>query len=402
MKILFISISSIPDVNLRSISLELLREFQRQGHEICILCAQENSGTGPTYLSEEEGFKIVRVRIGANKKANLLQKGITTVIEPYQYIRAIQRFYGEVKFDLVLFPTPPITQVKAVEFVKKRDQAQSYLLLKDIFPQNAVDLGMMKTAGVKGLVYRHFRRVEKSLYRAADHIGCMSQANVEYLLRHNPEIDSKKVEVCPNSIRVRDMSIDPETRRQIRDKYGIPQDKKVFVYGGNLGRPQGIPFILECMKAAQDLDTFFFLLIGDGTEYGKIEEYVRTSAQANLKLLKKLPREEYDSMVGACDVGLIFLDHRFSIPNFPSRLLAYMQAKIPVLACTDKSTDIGKAIMEGGFGWWCESNDSFGFKEMVGRIASADLSEMGQKAFEYAKDQYDVEKSCRTILKWFE
>ena len=157
MKILFISISSIPDVNLRSISLELLREFQRQGHEICILCAQENSGAGPTYLSEEEGFKIVRVRIGANKKANLLQKGITTVIEPYQYIRAIQRFYGEVKFDLVLFPTPPITQVKAVEFVKKRDQAQSYLLLKDIFPQNAVDLGMMKTAGVKGLVYRHFR-----------------------------------------------------------------------------------------------------------------------------------------------------------------------------------------------------------------------------------------------------
>ena len=64
----------------------------------------------------------------------------------------------------------------------------------------------------------------------------------------------------------------------------------------------------------------------------------------------------------------IFLDHRFTIPNFPSRLLGYMQAKLPVLACTDKNTDIGKVVVEGGFGWWCESNDVGEFGRVVERV----------------------------------
>ena len=86
----------------------------------------------------------------------------------------------------------------------------------------------------------------------------------------------------------------------------------------------------------------FFLIVGDGTEFAKIEAYVNEDKPSNVKLMKRLPKEDYDKMVGACDVGMIFLDHRFTIPNFPSRLLSYMQAKIPVLACTDVNTDIGK------------------------------------------------------------
>lgn len=83
----------------------------------------------------------------------------------------------------------------------------------------------------------------------------MSQANVDYVIKHNPEI----VEVCPNSVEVVDMSVDEETRREIRNKYSIPLDKKVFVYGGNLGKPQGIDFMIECLKSqAKNADVYFF------------------------------------------------------------------------------------------------------------------------------------------------
>ena len=131
----------------------------------------------------------------------------------------------------------------------------------------------------------------------------------------------------------------------------------MFVYGGNLGKPQGIPFLIECMQKCSCLKEAYFLVVGDGTEYGVIEDYVRRSGQQNLKLMRRLPKEDYDSMVGACDVGLIFLDHRFTIPNFPSRILSYMQAKVPVLAATDTSSDMGKMIEDARFGWWVESND---------------------------------------------
>ena len=163
-----------------------------------------------------------------------------------------------------------------------------------------------------------------------------------FRIKNNPEITADKVEICPNCIDVQDMNFDEQERIEMRDKYGIPQNKKVFVYGGNLGKPQGIAFVIECLKLQERNQNAFFLIVGDGTDYGKLEEYFKEAKPSNMKLMKQLPKDDYDRMITACDVGLIFLDHRFTIPNFPSRLLSYMQAGLPVLACTDPNTDIGK------------------------------------------------------------
>ena len=274
-----------------------------------------------------------------------------------------------------------------------------YLLLKDIFPQNAVDIGMMSTTRLKGLLYQHFRNQEKKLYRVSDSIGCMSPANVDYVVKHNPEMNPDIVEVCPNSIEVIDKSVDEETRKQIRNKYEIPLDKKVFVYGGNLGKPQGIPFLIECLRKCSEIEEVFFLIVGDGTEYGLLEDFEENEKPKNVKLLKRLPKEDYDTMVGACDVGMIFLDHRFTIPNFPSRLLSYMQAKLPVLAVTDSNTDIGKVITEGGFGWWCESNSIKAFSEIIGLISDINLEEYSQRAYEFLIKNYTTERGYEIIMK---
>ena len=398
MNVLFISISSLPHVSEHGISLDLIHEFRRQGHNMYIICALEKRDNQETYIAEEDGCKILRVKIGNNKRANIIEKGLTTVLLPKKYIAAIKKYYSDVKFDLVLYPTPPVTQVETVEYIKKRDGAKSYLLLKDIFPQNAVDIGMMSKSGIKGFLYRHFRRTEKRLYKVSDYIGCMSQANVDYVIKHNPEVDPNKIEVCPNSIEVIDKSVDEKSRVEIRRKYGIPLDKKIFVYGGNLGKPQDIPFIIECMKASSSIEEAFFVIVGDGSEYGKLEEYVKSANQSNLRLMQRLPKEDYDTLVGACDVGLIFLDHRFTIPNFPSRLLGYMQAKIPVLAVTDPNTDIGKVIVDGGFGWWCESNDSNKFATIVEEILMTIGSYSFIDEYLFLKSNYSVSSVYKTIL----
>ena len=399
MKVLFLSISALPHVSEHSISLDLLHEFKRNGHEIYIVAGLEKKDSRETFLAEEAGCHILRVKIGNNKKANIITKGITTLMLPKLYISAIKKYFSDVRFDLVLYPTPPITHYETVKFIKKRDGARSYLMLKDIFPQNAVDIGMMSKSGVKGVLYKLFRKKEKKLYALSDRIGCMSQANVDYVLKHNPEIDPTKVEICANSIEPQDMRVSAEERAALREKYGIPQDKRVLVYGGNLGRPQGIPFLIDCLRAEKENADAFFLVVGDGTEYAKLEAFVNEEKPANMKLLKRLPKEDYDRLVAACDVGLIFLDHRFTIPNFPSRLLAYMQAGLPVLAATDPNTDIGKVIVEGGFGWWCESNDVSAFRAAVGDALAADLSAVKEKEIAYLYEHYTVETAYKTIVK---
>ena len=402
MRVLFLTLLSFESLSERNLYTDLLRDFVKNGHEVYAVSPTEKREGKETHIVQEDHATIIRLQIGNTQKTNIIEKGISTIMIEPTFKKAIKKCFSKVKFDLVLYSTPPITLVSAIEYIKNRDGAKTYLLLKDIFPQNAVDIGMMNKSGLKGLLYNHFRRVEKKLYKISDFIGCMSQANVDYVLKHNPEIDPAKVEVCPNSIDVVDKSVDDSTRRQIREKYGIPLDKKVFVYGGNLGKPQGIPFIIECLKKCEKLHDTYFLIVGDGTEYSKIENYLLESKQENVRLMKRLPKEDYDTLVGACDVGLIFLDHRFTIPNFPSRLLSYMQAKIPVLACTDPNTDIGKVITEGGFGWWCESNDADGFGNIVSQILQEDTGKMGEIGYEYLKAHYSVEQSYETIMKHFE
>jgi hypothetical protein len=118
-----------------------------------------------------------------------------------------------------------------------------------------------------------------------------------------------------------------------------------------------------------------------------------------MKLIKRLPKEDYDRMIFACDIGMIFLDHRFTIPNFPSRLLPYMQAKLPVFACTDPNTDIGKVIVDGGFGWWCESDSSSDFADVIASIDVTTVHQFGERAFEYLNKNYTAEIAYNIIVK---
>ena len=398
MNVLFLTLLAFDSIQERTLYTDLLREFVKNGHHVYAISPVEKRQNQATHLIEEENATILRLQIGNTQKTNIIEKGISTVMIEPTFKKAIKQYFSNVKFDLVLYSTPPITLVSPIEYVKKRDGAKTYLLLKDIFPQNAVDIGLMNKTGLKGLLYKHFRRQEKKLYAISDRIGCMSQANVDYVIKHNPEVDPSIVEVCPNSFDVIDKSVDDEIRKAIRTKYDIPLNKKVFVYGGNLGKPQGIPFLIDCMRTCQDVEDAYFLIVGDGTEYGVLETYVETEKPQNVKLMKRLPKDDYDTMVGACDVGLLFLDHRFTIPNFPSRLLSYKQAKLPVLACTDPNTDIGKVITEGDFGWWCESDDADKFVSTVKELLKKDFPSK-DKEFEYLMANYHSQVTAGIILK---
>ncbi|MBQ7044958.1 MAG: glycosyltransferase family 4 protein [Clostridia bacterium] len=399
MNILFLSIGRLSNLSVHGIYTDLLREFRDNGHNVYVMCPTERKEGKPTSFGVEEGINVLRVKIGNIKKCNIIEKGISTVLIEPQFKAAIKKYYSSVKFDLVMYSTPPITFANVIDFVKKRDGAASYLILKDIFPQNAVDMGMFKK---NSIINKFFRRKEKKLYAISDKIGCMSKANVEYIIKHNPQVNPENVEVCPNSITVRQMNISEEQILATKQAYGIPTDKKIFVYGGNLGKPQGIDFFIKAIDAAaSEIEDVFFLISGSGTEFSKIERYINQTDKTNIKLMRSIPREEYEAMIAGCDVGMIFLDNRFTIPNFPSRLISYLQTSLPVLAVTDVNSDIGTVATEGNFGWWCQSNDVEQFVKTVKEILSADTKAMGKIGYEYLCNNYTSKISYDIIMSHF-
>lgn len=395
--------SQILKIEEHAIYNDLIRKFITEGHKVYIMVPLERRTGKNTELYHYKGVNVLGVRTLNVTRTNVVEKGFGQLLLESQFENALKKYLNNVKFDLILYSTPPITFCKVIRLAKQLNPgAKSYLMLKDIFPQNAVDINMLSKTGLKGFLYQSFRRKEKELYQLSDFIGCMSPANVEYVLQHNPEVNPDIVEICPNSYEVVDnKEMTKEERNCIRQKYKLPIDKPIFLYGGNLGKPQGIPFLVECLKANKDRKDCHFVIVGNGTDYPLIERFVKEENPTAVSLFSFIPKEDFDKLVDACDIGMIFLDHRFTIPNYPSRLLPYLMSKKPILVCTDPNCDTGEIAVKNGYGLFCESNDVNAFSFIVGDILKRDLIMMGQKGYQFYLGNYTVQQTYDAIMQHF-
>jgi len=395
--ILFLTLASMEDIYQRGIYPDLIRAIADKGYNVYVVAPRQRRSGLPTAVSTYGNIHVLKVMTGNITKVGLVEKGLTTLKIESNYEDAIKEHFNDVKFDLIVYSTPPITFERVVRHLKKKHNAKTYLILKDIFPQNAVDIGLMRN---KGLMWRYFRRRERTLYQLSDIIGCMSPANMNYVLKHNPDISKDKVEIFPNSIK----PISRFVKRKnsvLLSKYNIPENTVLFVYGGNLGKPQGIDFLIEVIDNFHQVDNSFLMIVGSGTEYAKIEKHILSTRPVNVALHNYLPKAEYDELLRSADVGLIFLDPRFTIPNFPSRLTAYMESSIPIIAATDVNTDLKDVLIESESGFWSVSGDLDSFLNNARRLAQDQelRLKMGLNGRIYLEEHYDVTKTVEILLK---
>lgn len=379
---------------------DIINEFVKNGHRAFVVCPCDDEN--PT----QEKFVLIGnvhylfVNIGnTTGRISIAQKIKNLLLVDKKYKKALRTaIYGK-EIGLILYSTPPVTLVNTIGWAKKTLHAKTYLMLKDIFPQNAVDMGMMKKSGPMGFVYQFFRRKEKKLYGESDFIGCMSPANCRYILSHNPEIPKERVGICVNSYC--EEPLRTVSRNEVRRKYGIPNDKTVFLYGGNLGKPQGLDYLVKVLRENKDSKQCFFVLCGGGNDQKKITDYILNSGAENVIFMNTLPPDRFDELTRACDVGLVFLDNRFTIPNFPSRMLSIMLNAKPILAATDKSTDVNEMIQQADCGWWCESTDTKPFNRFMAEICAnpSIVEEKGRNARAYYESHFTSEIAYRQIIE---
>lgn len=350
MKILFLTIR-MPNLSGSSnMYAALIHELARNGHEVCVV-APVAAPEQTEIESVSEKLRLLKVKSLPLFGVNLVRKGIANVLLPFIYQRAIDRYLKGEKFDLIITPTPPITLANVVARMKKRCRAKTYLILRDIFPQNAVDLGFMKKWWP---LYWHFRRQEKKLYRVCDKIGCMSQGNIDYVKKHNPEVPEEKLHILENFQTVEPLV--PATE-DLKAKYGVG-GKFVVIFGGNMGIPQKLENVLALAKACEaDYPDVVFLLVGKGVQQARIRKMIAEMNLSNTILKDFIPYQDYQKLVAQCDIGLISLNERFTIPNIPSKTLSYFNLKIPVLASLDTATDYGQILESINAGLWSPAGD---------------------------------------------
>lgn len=371
---------------------DLMSEFVEEKHNVFVATLSEKRQRMKTGLNKENGINVLRVRCGNIQKVNKYRKVISSYLSGYYLRHNVKKYFKKTKIDLMIFALPPLTIAKKIIDIKKYFGCKLYLLLKEFWPQDPADLGAMK---VNGLVWKYFKSLENLIYSKSDFIGTMSEAGIEYL-KMNKHSSSSVLEVNPNC--KKDNNYHPCDRyliNKIRNDYAIPLNKKVFVFGGNLGISQGIPEMILSISACENVDLAFFLIIGDGTEYDKVKDNL--GHQKNVMVLKRLDEKEYDNVLSACDYGLIFLYPDYSVPNIPSRFISYIKYGMPVLACIDHATDLGKIISNNNCGYFVYSGDVMGFRENVIRLINDDTREMKDNCIDLFKSKY-TSRICYDII----
>jgi len=226
--------------------------------------------------------------------------------------------------------------------------------------------------------------------------------NKKYILKHNPYIDEKKVEVNPNSFYFKNVKISNQIQCELLSK--IPKNKTIFLYGGNLGKPQGIDFLLDVIVDAKNNAKAFFIVVGSGTETKRIIEWFNVNKPKNALFINELNQYDYDILLQNCHVGLVFLSPTFTIPNYPSRILPYMNNRLPILFATDVNTDVGKEAETYEYGFWCESGKLDEFQKFIKLFSyNEELRvKMGINGYNRLKKDFNVKNSYDMIMNHFE
>ncbi len=397
MKILYIATSFPTHEKGATIYTDLAEALFEAGHSITVAVAEQPKILSKTQLKLERGFEVLRVVTGNFYDVGLFEKGITMLIMPFLMRQCVLNIFKDREFDFILFESPPVTNTILVSWLKKKFECPAYLMLKDIFPQNAVDIDIMKK---NSLIFHFFRHMEKKLYRTADIIGCMSDANKHYILRENQFIDNKKVEIFPNTKKITENYI--FKGNEMRRLYNIPDEACLFIFGGNMGKPQFVELLVYAINECKDDKDIFFAFVGRGTERYKLEAVIENSKIPNAIVIENLPRDKYETFTAECDVGLIVLDPRFTIPNYPSRILSYLEYGIPVLAATDRISDLRELLEQAQCGHWVCSDDKDSFVDHVRRFADDKFRfKMGCNGRQYLEKHLTIDLCVQKLEKHF-
>lgn len=364
LKILYLTTVFPPPEYGSTIYTDLAEELLNNDHYIKVVALDGRHEFKKSSSNKERGIDVLRIKVGSLYNVSFIRKGLSALTLKHKVIYAINKFLKNEKFDFVLFETPPITLIDIVMWLMRKYNCISFLMLKDIFPQNAIDLGILRKSN---LIYWYFKYKEKLLYKNSTIIGCMSEMNRKYILQNNSYINGNKVRIFLNTER-NSLNTKIFSDFKMRKKLGISDDCVLAIYGGNLGKPQGLDFLLQIINEYKNNKIVMFLIIGKGSEKNRIYKYIDNNNLKNVVKLEFLPKEDYEKILVECDIGLIFLDNRFTIPNIPSRTLTYMNCCIPIMAATDKNTDYYKMLTEANCGYCVLSGDINEYKRFFDKL----------------------------------
>ena len=391
MNILLITSSYPPEIRSSShLMQELAEGLRERGHAVTVVTVYPGhnlSGSGEQFhlgsIEMENGIEVVRIKTLSPHRVPYLIRGFSQLVLPYVFFYRIRNLIKR-RMDVIIVYSPPLPLAIAGSKLKRFYNAKYMLNVQDLFPQNAIDLGILKNR----LLIKLFKRIEAYAYRNADFITVHSENNKSFLATRN-KVPQDRIKVIHNWIDIEPYSKAMRTGR-FRKMFNI-EDKFIFLFAGVIGPSQGLDLIIKAAEKIKDVKDICFLIVGDGMEKERLEKMADDLKLKNVIFKPFVSKDEYPELVKDADVGLACLSSMNRTPVVPGKILGYMAASVPVAAFLNKESDGHQIIRNAQCGYSEISDDVEKTVETVIKIYNewSRLKEYGENGFGYVKENFE-------------
>ena len=392
MKLLLIIDDYVPDSTKVGAKMmhELALELKNNGHEVSVLTPKPLQKESLS-VKNIDGINVLFFRSGRIKNVGKIKRAVNETLLSYQAFKSAKKYLKENPHNGIIYYSPSIFFGRLVRKLSKLWNCKTYLILRDIFPQWAVDNNLLKENSLKFL---YFKFVEKINYTSADRIGVMSQSNLDFFKSKN--INTSKFEVLYNWSKIIDV---PDVKSNFRKKLKL-ENKIVLFYGGNIGHAQQMNNLINLAKKFTKNSSVHFLFVGQGDEVDLILKEVRDNKLKNITYLPSVKQNTYFEMLNEFDVGIFSLHSGHKTHNFPGKLLGYMSYSKPILGCVNNGNDLADVVNSAKAGIVVNSTDELGLYNAAKTLIDSKSirDKMGANGRKLLLNKFSVKNVSEQIL----
>ena len=370
---------------------DLCEEIAHLGQEVIVLTPYH--GSEKKYkINYNHNIKIIYFKTFGYRDKSKIKRFFGEIILPfYMIFNIIKRREKFRKIDGIIWYSPTIFFGPLIKFLKKKYKCNTYLIVRDIFPDWALDMGLINN----GLRYAFLKYVANYKYKLANTIGVQSPGNLVFFGKFlNNEYQN--VEVLNNWLRLKSSytcSIDLQKT--------ILAGKKIFIYSGNMGIAQCVSVLTDLAYNFRDNSDAGFLFIGRGSELPALKKFCLINKLYNVLFIDEINSEEMPAVYDQCHIGLISLDTRHKSHNIPGKFISYIRSGLPVLAMVNKDNDLIDLINTNNVGMAC-SNELHLLQKAVSLIQIVDHDKNLQgRCFDLYEKNYTAKTAVSQIMKSF-
>jgi glycosyltransferase involved in cell wall biosynthesis len=379
---------------------ELAKRLIAAGETVTVVTGFPNYPAGeifPGYRGKRfmedtfDGIRVLRTWVFATRSRGFIGRLLNYYSFPMFSLLAVRKLGPT---DIIYVQSPPLFTGLAALWFSRLKRAPYIFNVSDIWPQSAVELGMLRNR----FAIRLAEMLERHIYRRATRITVATPGILERLAVRG--IPREKIFLLTNGVDTAAYNVSSPDR-DLAKRLGL-DGHKVFMYAGLHGLAQGLDVILEAAKLTRNPDVLY-VFVGDGADKPALVAKAEAEGISNVRFLPIQPTSTLPAVLNLAYATVIPL-RRLDLfkAALPSKLFDSMAASRPIVA--PLWGEAAALVEAAACGLVVEPEDARGVQEAVEKLAAdpALAQRLGEQGRRYVVEHFNRDDIAKRLIELLE